>query len=153
MEISTKEISKDLIYQELKSLFLEKGYPERFLFWDLNYPFSYEGLNFEVNLDLLVKEEAPLLILKYHPSKGGLASFERPLLAFARLIFQPLPSLAVLTNLEHFILIEVKPRLFSRGGRELLPDFESLKKYQASFERPFNPEVERKILAFYLSGG
>lgn len=153
MEISRNEISKNLIYEELKKLFLEKGYPEKNLFFENKLPFQYQNLSFELTLDLLVKTERTLLILKYHPSKGGLSSFERPLLALTRIFFNPLPFYAVLTNLEHFILIEVLPQKTYRGDKELLPTFEALRNYQTPSEKPFNLELERKILVLYLSGG
>lgn len=153
MEISRNEIPKNLIYEELKKLFLEKGYPEKNLSFENKLLFQYQGLTFEITLDLLVKTERIPLILKYHPSKGGLSSFERPLLALTRIFFNPLPFYAVLTNLEHLILIEVIPQKIYRGDKEILPTFEALRNYQAPSEKPFNLEIERKILAFYLSGG
>lgn len=153
MEISSKEVSKELIHNHIKALLLKKGYPANLFQWKKTFPFTYNGLTFEVELPLVLEDDKPLLILYYHPSKRGLTSFERPLLSIARLFFSPPPYFAVLTNLEDYILIEVYPQIIKRGGEEVFPDYESLMRYQPPFEKPYNKSVEEKILAFYLSGG
>ncbi|PMP63407.1 MAG: hypothetical protein C0197_02645 [Caldimicrobium thiodismutans] len=153
MEISSKEISKDLILSHLKTLFFKKGYPENFLFWEKIFYFNYNNLEFTVEITLVVEEKRPLLILNYHSSKLGLASFERPTLSIARLFFNPLPYFAVLTNLQNYILLEVYPQKIKKGGEELIPDYKTIRSYQPPFEKPFNKDIEEKILAFYLSGG
>lgn len=153
MEIGSEAFSKKLILNSLKDLFLKKGFPQELLNWERIFLFKYQNLEFEVELTLTIEERRPLLILNYHPSKRGLSSFERPLLAIARLFFTPPPYFAFLTNLSHFIMIEVYPQRITSGGPELIPEYETLKTYLPPFEKPFKREVEEKILAFYLSGG
>lgn len=153
MEPGSKEISKELVFNHLKLLFLKKGFPENILIWDKSFYFTYNHLEFEIEITLVVGEKRPLLILYYHPSKRGLSSFERPLLSIARLLFNPQPYFAILTNLQDYILIEVYPQNFKRGGEEIIPDYQTLIKYRPPLERPFNKTIEEKILAFYLSSG
>ncbi|MEZ0344619.1 MAG: hypothetical protein ABWJ99_07480 [Caldimicrobium sp.] len=153
MEKGSAEISQELILEHLKALFLSKGYPEKLLQWKKTLFFNYNNLEFAIQLTLIIEEKRPLLILYYHPSTRGLSSFERPLLSIARLLFNPPPYFAVLTNLKDFIFIEVYPQKIKKGGEELLPDYETLKEYQPSFEKPYNKNIEERILAFYLSGG
>ncbi len=152
MEISSTKIPKELILNHLKTLFLKKGFPEKFLTWERIFYFNYNDLEFEIEITLVVEEKRPLLILYYHPSKQGLSSFERPLLSMARLFFNPPPYYAFLTNLQDYIVIEVYPQKIKKGGEEIIPDYEALRNYHPPFEKPFNKTIEEKILAFYLSG-
>jgi hypothetical protein len=153
MEFGKEPPSQDLILTALKTLFLQKGYPEESFQLKKELFFSYQGLSFELELPLVIEKEQTLLIVNYHPSKGGLSSFERPLLAIARIFFNPLPYFALLTNLQTFILIEVYPQITLRGDSELIPNYASLLKYTPPFFKSFKKEFEEKILALHLSGG
>lgn len=153
MEIGSKETSKELTINHLKTLFLKKGYPERYLKWERTFLFTYKNFEFLVEITLTVEDEKPLLILYYHPSKQGLSSFERPFLSVARLFFSPPPYFLVLTNLEDFILIEVYTHTIKKGDEKVLPVYKTLKSYQPPFEKAYSRDIEEKILAFYLSGG
>lgn len=138
----------------LKKLLLNKGYPEGTLFFSKIFEINLHNLYFKITLPLLVTHQGKtLLILDYHPSRKGLSSFERALLAKARLLFEPPPYLAYLTNLSEFICIEVYANKSMRGGDELLVDFKTLTSYEPPFMKPYKRNLEEKILALYLSGG
>ncbi len=146
-------LSENGILEKLKTLFLQKGYPKESLSFNKILSFTLNSLTFEIYLPLVIREKEPLLIVDYHPSKGGLSSFERPLLAIARLFFEPIPFFALLTNLRDYLLIEVYLQRSSKGTEEIIPDYNFLKSYKPSYLKPFKKEVEAKILAFFLSGG
>lgn len=153
MESGRETLSQELILEQLKNLFLQRGYPEESLQLKNKFSFSCKGLSFEIELPLIVRTEKILLIANYHPSIGGLSSFERPLLAIARIFFDPLPYFALLTNLQSFILMEVYPQRISRGEPDIIPPYELLLSYTPPFMKPFKREFEEKILALHLSGG
>ncbi len=153
MEYGREALSQELILEQLKKLFLQRGYPEESLQIKNQFFFSCKGLSFEIELPLIVRAEKTLLIVNYHPSIGGLSSFERPLLAIARIFFDPLPYFALLTNLQTFVCIEVYPQMVSRGEPDIIPPYEVLLSYTPPFVKPFKREFEEKILALHLSGG
>ncbi|MFN3568333.1 MAG: hypothetical protein ACK4UR_05445, partial [Caldimicrobium sp.] len=138
----------------LKNLFLQKGYPENTIILQQKYYFSCNELSFSFYLLLIViYQEKYLLILDYHPSKRGLSHLKRPLIAIARLFFNPPPYYAILTNREDFYCIEIYPMTIKKGSSEVIPNFTELLSYKPLETRGFRREVEEKILAFYLSGG
>lgn len=153
MEKGGRALPKEVLIS-LKELFYKKGYPENTLSFEKAYFFSVEGLSFAVTLATVVSYEGKtMLILDYQPSKRGLSSFERPLLAIARLFFDPLPYFALLTNLSDFICIEVYCHKIKKGSSELLPEYKDLLTYTPPTLKTYKKEIEEKILAFYLSGG
>ncbi|MCS7149505.1 MAG: hypothetical protein RMI93_02040 [Caldimicrobium sp.] len=100
-----------------------------------------------------MKGERTLLIVDYDPSLRGLSCGERPLLAIARIFFDPPPYFALLTNLRDFILIEVASQKIQKGGPEIIPTYEELLKYNSKEKKPYRIDLEEKILGLYLSGG
>jgi hypothetical protein len=159
MEAGKKEVSLETLTPEkvaliLKEIFLKRGYPEDALLLSQVFTFSYGKLRFHIEVPLMVKTNSKvLMVVDYKPSQKGLTSFERGLLALARVLFDPVPVYALLTNFSDYILIETLPVKFIRGNEDLIPSYSGLLSYRAPFEKPFKPELEKKILAIYLSGG
>ncbi|MFN4196395.1 MAG: hypothetical protein ACK4FM_00085 [Caldimicrobium sp.] len=153
MEDSRSQISEESI-TFLKNLFLQKSYPENTIILQQKYQFTWNELSFSFSLPLIIiYQEKCLLILDYHPSKRSLGHLERPLVAIARLFFNPSPNFAILTNGEDFHLIEVYPLRIKKGKSEIIPTFSELLSYKPSETKSFSKEVEEKILAFYLCDG
>ncbi|RKX59355.1 MAG: hypothetical protein DRP29_04800 [Thermodesulfobacteriota bacterium] len=142
------------IVEDLKKVFLEKGYPESILFTFCSFTFTLDKLNFNFKLPLVVKEENKIyFVVDYKPASAGLASFERGLLALARVLFHPLPFYSLLTNLEKFLLINNYTCETKNGGKNIIPFYEEIKTSIPSRFKQFNMDIEKKILALYLSGG
>ncbi len=153
-EIPLEVLTPEKVAQILKNIFLKKGYPESSLILSSSFSFSYGKLNFHIEIPLTVKTNGKvMMVVDYKPSRGGLTSFERGLLALARVLFNPVPAYALLTNFTDYILIETLPVKFIRGNEDLIPSYSRLLSYRAPFEKPFKPDLEKKILAIYLSGG
>ncbi|MFN3504874.1 MAG: hypothetical protein ACK4Y7_01510 [Caldimicrobium sp.] len=153
MEDSGSTIPQEII-TSLKNLFFQKGYPANTISLLQKFNFYHNDLFFSFFLPITITyEEKTLLILDYHPSKRGLSHLERPLIAIARLFFNPPPYYAILTNVENFYCIEVYPQIIKKGGAEVVPDFPDLLAYKPLDSKVFKKEIEEKILAFYLSGG
>lgn len=77
----------------------------------------------------------------------------RPLLAMARILFEPQPIYALLTNLLDFILIDVASGKATKGDETIIPDFSRLLQEKQSHSQNFNEEIERKIIALHFSFG
>jgi len=137
----------------LKELFLSKGYSEKMFLWDTIIPFSYNSLHFEVRIPLIIKKEPKIYFLVDYKPLEKLTFFERGLLAVARLFFSPLPYFAIVTNLKEVALIDLYDFKVKKGSLELIPSYAQIKDYSPPEPKKFNPELEKKILAVYLSGG
>lgn len=77
----------------------------------------------------------------------------RPLLAMARILFEPQPIYALLTNLLDFILIDVASGEATKGDETIIPNFSRLLQEKQSHSQNFNEEIERKIIALHFSFG
>jgi len=143
---------KEIIFK-IKTFFQEKGYPEEVLRLYFPVEFSFQGLKFSFFLPLVVKNsQRVFLILDYKPS--SLSSFERGLLALARGHFAPSPPLALITNGEEAIKIEVESGKTTKGPlKSLIPRFEELKNLENPGFSEEKIEKERRLLYIYLSGG
>lgn len=152
MEDCPRPLSKK-IKEIIKEVLLAKGYPEKVLFYDKTFNLSIQTLSFELTLPVVINHERKtLVIFDYHPSIGGLASYERPLLAIARLFFNPPPYFAILTNLTDYICIEIYRNKILKGRADIIPDFNELLSYTPPPLKSFQREMEEKLLALYLSG-
>jgi len=150
--------SKEEIFLEselsiLKNIFKEKGYPENFFLENQKLFFSYKNLTFEIYLPLILKTDSQILFIVDYKPQENLTISERGIVALARILFNPPPYFSLITNLKYFVLIDTYTTEKKKGGKEIIPDFESLKNYKPHITKPFKPEIEEKILAIYLSGG
>ncbi len=137
----------------LKNTFLNLGYPEELFIEDLKLDFSYNSLKFEVTLPLIIKEKDQVYFLVDYKPQKNLHFFERGMLALARLFFSPLPYYAIITNLEVFALIDLYEFKVIKNGKEVIPRYEDVKKHSPPPPKGFKEDLEKKILAIYLSGG
>jgi hypothetical protein len=137
----------------LKELFKSKGYPENLFLENQPISFSYNTLNFTLEIPLIIKENQQVYFLVDYKPQERLSFFERGILALARLFFSPLPYFGLVTNLKTFALIDLYEFKVTKGTADLIPDYQSLLLYQPSQPKAFKPELEKKILAIYLSGG
>lgn len=153
MENSQSSFSKGLTIDHLFSLFSKKGYPESSLKKAYSIFYTKGPISRSITLPLVVKEERTFLIADYDPSLRGLSCGERPLLAIARIFFDPPPYFALLTNFRDFILIEVASQKIQKGGSEIIPTYDELLKYNSKETKPYIIDLEEKILGLYLSGG
>ena len=150
---SKEKISLNSEISILKNLLKEKGYPEKCILERNEVKFSYKELEFEISIPLVIKNNSnTLLIVEYKPQEN-LTISERGMIALARVLFSPPPYFALITNLKDFVLINVYTYEKEKGGKEIIPNFEKLKNYNPPMIKPFKPEIEKKILAIYLSGG
>lgn len=150
--------SKEEIFLEselsiLKNIFKEKGYPENFFLENQKLFFSYKNLTFDIYLPLILKTDSQILFIVDYKPQENLTISERGIVALARILFNPPPYFSLITNLKYFVLIDTYTTEKKKGGKEIIPDFESLKNYKPHITKPFKPEIEEKILAIYLSGG
>lgn len=150
--------SKEEIFLEselsiLKNIFKEKGYPENFFLENQKLFFSYKNLTFDIYLPLILKTDSQILFIVDYKPQENLTISERGIVALARILFNPPPYFSLITNLKYFILIDTYTAKKKKGGKEIIPDFESLKNYKPHITKTFKPEIEKKILAIYLSGG
>ncbi|NPA40182.1 MAG: hypothetical protein GXO57_07050 [Thermodesulfobacteria bacterium] len=144
---------KEVPLNELKKIFVEKGYPESFFVWNTVIPFSYNSLHFEVKIPLVIKENSKIYFLVDYKPLEKLTFFERGILAVARLFFSPLPYFAIVTNLKEFALIDLHEFNVKKGDISIVPEYRGIKDYIPPQPKKFKPELEKKILAVYLSGG
>jgi hypothetical protein len=150
---SKEEISLESAILVLKDLFKSKGYPENFFVEKVVLPFSYKSLSFEVLIPLIIRDNSQtLLIVDYKPQENLTVS-ERGVIALARVLFNPPPYFALITNLRDFILINPYTGEKKKGNKKIIPNFETLKNFNPEFTKTLNPQIEKKILAIYLSGG
>jgi len=150
---SKEEILVNEAFSILKNIFKEKGYYGNCFFEEGNYQFSYKEKPFNIFIPLIIKYNSkPLLTVDYKPQEN-LTPSERGIIALARVFFNPPPYFALITNLKDFVLIDVYTQKREKGGKEIIPDFSELKKYEPKIIKSFNLEIEKKILAIYLSGG
>jgi len=147
MGISKEEISK------VKDFLLKKGYPEKFLEEEVVIPFSYNNLNFEVYLPVIVRDSDKVYMIVDYKPQERLHVFERGLIAIGRLFFRKLPYFALVTNLKDFVLVNIPEVKVTKGKEDVVPSWEDLKSFKVFNTKPFKPELEKKILAVYLSGG
>ena len=150
--------SKEEIFLEselsiLKNIFKEKGYPENFFLENQKLFFSYKNLTFDIYLPLILKTDSQILFIVDYKPQENLTISERGIVALARILFNPPPYFSLITNLKYFVLIDTYTAEKKKGGKEIIPDFESLKNYKPHITKLFKPEIEKKILAIYLSGG
>ncbi len=142
------------VANKLKELFLVKGYPEDALKTLVPFTFSFNDATFDLILPLIVElQERCLLLCYYKVAVRGLLSFEREALALARLFSSPPPRYALLTNLQVFVLIDVRSGKYELGGIEKIPDYNPNLLEEASNELFFDPKIEERLLYLYLSGG
>ena len=145
-----KEIAK-----KIKELFLAKGYPEHSLKTYVPFSFNFNDATFNFILPLIVElKETCILLCHYKSSVRGLLSFEREALALARIFSSPPPRYALLTNLQMFVLIDVRSGKYEIGGFEKIPDYNPNISLAQPFEYAFfDPNIEKRLLYLYLSGG
>jgi hypothetical protein len=145
-----KEVAKNL-----KELFLAKGYPEYSLKTFVPFTFTFNDTTFNLILPLIVElKERYILLCHYKSSTRGLLSFEREALALARLFSSPPPKYALLTNLQMFALIDVRSGKHEIGGVEKIPYYNPTMLLAPPFDEPFfDPNIEKRLLYLYLSGG
>jgi len=145
-----KEVAKNL-----KELFLAKSYPEYSLKTFVPFTFTFNDTTFNLILPLIVElKERYILLCHYKSSTRGLLSFEREALALARLFSSPPPKYALLTNLQMFALIDVRSGKHEIGGVEKIPDYNPTMLLAPPFDEPFfDPNIEKRLLYLYLSGG
>jgi hypothetical protein len=145
-----KEVAKNL-----KELFLAKGYPEYSLKTFVPFTFTFNDTTFNLILPLIVElKERYILLCHYKSSTRGLLSFEREALALARLCSSPPPKYALLTNLQMFVLIDVRSGKHEIGGVEKIPDYNPNVLLAQPFDDAFfDPNIEKRLLYLYLSGG
>ncbi len=138
---------------KIKVLFQEMGYPEEVIRLYFPVEFFFQELKFSFFLPLVVKDsQRVLLILDYKPS--SLSSFERGILALARGYFSPPPALAIITNGEEAIKIEIISGKTIKGPlKNLIPSFEELKNLEIPSFSEDRVQKERRLLYIYLSGG
>lgn len=138
---------------KIANLFKSCGYPAEVIKTYFPIDFCFEGLKFSFFLPLVIKDfQRVFLVLDYKPA--GLASYERGLLALARSYFSPPPALAIVTNGEEAIKIEVGSGKTAKGAlKELIPKFEELKNWEIPNISEERLEKERRLLYVYLSGG
>lgn len=150
---SEKEIPLSSDLSELLKIFKEKGYPKESFLKTKELNFSYKSLSYNIFIPLLIKNNSHiLLIVDYKPQENLFVS-ERGVVALARVLFEPIPYFVLITNLKEFILIDVYTGEKKKGNKEIIPDFIFLKNHKPSITKSFNYEIEKKILAIYLSGG
>ncbi|MBO8144060.1 MAG: type I restriction enzyme HsdR N-terminal domain-containing protein [Thermodesulfobacterium sp.] len=150
---SKEEISLKSELSILKNILKEKGYPEKCFLEEKKIKFSYKKLDFEISIPLIIRNNSnTLLIVDYKPQEN-LSISERGIIALARVLFSPPPYFALITNFRDFVLINVYTQEKERGGKDIIPEFIKLKNYKTEITKSFNPEIEKKILAIYLSGG
>lgn len=153
MENSQEEISLESAIFILKNILKEKGYPENCFFEKQKLFFSYKELIFDLFIPIIIKYNSqPLLIIDYKPQEN-LTISERGITALARLLFNPSPYFALITNLKEFILINIYTGDKIKGGKEIIPEFKAVKDYKPEIVKKFDTEIEKKILVIYLSGG
>jgi len=143
------------VAEKLKELFLAKGYPEHSLKTFVSFTFTFNDTTFNLILPLIVElKERCILLCYYKSSVRGLLSFEREALALARVFSSPPPKYALLTNLQMFVLIDVKSGKYEIGGVEKIPDYNPNILLAEPFDDAFfDPNVEKRLLYLYLSGG
>jgi hypothetical protein len=143
------------VAEKLKELFLAKGYPEHSLKTFVPFTFTFNDATFNLILPLIVElKERCILFCHYKSSVRGLLSFERETLALARVFSSPPPKYALLTNLQMFALIDVKSGKYEIGGVEKIPDYNPTMLLAQPFDDAFfDPNVEKRLLYLYLSGG
>jgi hypothetical protein len=159
MEHCPREIDKTSLDKEvtknLKELFLAKAYPEHSLKTFVSFTFTFNDTTFNLILPLIVElKERCILLCHYKSSVRGLLSFEREALALARVFSSPPPKYALLTNLQMFVLIDVKSGKYEIGGVEKIPDYNPNILLDEPFDDAFfDPNIEKRLLYLYLSGG
>lgn len=150
---SQEEISLDSVLFTLKNILKRLGYPEECIFEKQKFSFSYKDLVFDLSIPLIIKFNFQnFLIIDYKPQEN-LSVAERGITSLARVLFNPPPYFALITNLKEFILVNVYTGDKKKGGKKIIPKFTTLKNYKPETTKSFNPEIERKILAIYLIGG
>jgi len=137
----------------LKNIFKEKGYYEKCLLEGKNYLFSYKEKIFNITIPLIIKHNSKFFLIADYKPQENLTFSERGIIALARVLFNPPPYFALITNLKDFVLIDIYTQKKKKGGKEIIPEFLELKNYEPKITKNFNIEIEKKILAIYLSGG
>ncbi len=137
----------------LKEIFKAKGYPKNSFLENQIISFSYNNLNFTIEIPLIIKENNQVYFLVDYKPMEKLSIFERGILALARLFFKPLPYFGLITNLEEFVLINLYDFNVTKGKKDIIPDYDFILSYSPKTSKEFKPDLEKKILAIYLSGG
>jgi hypothetical protein len=150
---SKEEILVNEALSILKNIFKEKGYYENCFFEERNYLFSYKEKTFNIFIPLIIRHNSKLLLIADYKPQENLTLSERGIIALARVLFDPPPYFALITNLKDFVLINIYTQKREKGGKEIIPEFSKLKSYKPELIKSFNIEIEKKILAIYLSGG
>lgn len=150
---SKEEVSLDPILTTLKTLFKNKGYPEEGFIEKKSLIFSYKNLSFEILITLVFKHNSQTLFIVDYKPQQNLTFSERGMIALARVFFDPPPYFILITNLKEFILINPYTGEKKKGDERVIPEFITLKDYKLEFTKSFDLQIEKKILAIYLSGG
>ncbi len=153
MESSRETVFVEKAVSFLKNLFKEKGYPEDSFDENHIISFSYNNLNFTIEIPLIIKKDSKTYFIVDYKPMERLSIFERGILALARLFFDPLPYFGLVTNLKDFVLIDLYEFSVIKGKKEIIPEYKALVSHSPKKLKEFKPELEEKILAVYLSGG
>ncbi len=153
MGINKKEVSLNTYFFLLKNIFKDKGYPEKFFKEGTKYKFSYKSFVFEFEIPLIIEQDFQSLFIADYKLQKNLTFSERGIIALARVFFDPLPYFALITNFKEFILLNLYTTEKQKGNKDIIPEYKSFQFYQPKEKKPFKLEIERKILAIYLSGG
>ncbi len=137
----------------LKEIFKAKGYPENSFLENQIISFSYNNLRFTIEIPLIIKENNQVYFLVDYKPMEKLSFFERGVLALARLFFKPLPYFGLVTNLKTFALIDLYNFNITKGEKNIIPTYDVILSYSPGFSKEFKPDLEKKILVIYLSGG
>ncbi|QER41614.1 hypothetical protein F1847_02215 [Thermodesulfobacterium sp. TA1] len=150
---SPEKVPQDRVLENLVSIFKTLGYPESLFIFNFKLSFSLSGINHELILPLIIQEKDQTYFWVDYKPQTFLSCFERGFLSLARLLTNPLPYFGIITNLTEFILIDFYVYKTYKGKTEIIPHYTEIKTYSPSPAKPFNPEIETKILNLYLKGG
>ncbi|WP_028840603.1 hypothetical protein [Thermodesulfobacterium hveragerdense] len=150
----SEKVSKNLtIEKTLSSIFSTLGYPETILKFNTKLLISLSDISYELILPLIIQEKGQTYFWVDYKPQNFLSCFERGFISLARLVSNPLPFFGAITNLTEFILIDFYQVKTSKGNKEIIPPYGKIKTYTPGPPKPFNPEIETKILRLYLKGG
>lgn len=150
------QINPTISYSSLKPLVLHLkrlNYPEELFSFNFEVTFFFKDKTHTLNFPLVIKDQVNIYLLVDLKPQENLTCFERAFIALARLYIKPFPHLGVVTNLLRFVLIDFYTAKVSKGGMEIIPKYETFVSRTKLKPKDFNPEIERKILTFYLEGG
>ncbi|WP_022854635.1 hypothetical protein [Thermodesulfobacterium thermophilum] len=150
---SEKVFKNFFIEKQLSFIFSTLGYPETLFKFNTKLFISLEDFSYELTLPLLIQEKDHTYFWVDYKPQNFLSCFERGFISLARLVSNPLPFFGVITNLTEFILIDFYQGKTSKGNKKIIPPYGKIKTYTPGLPKPFNPEIETKILRLFLKGG